>query len=101
MAPNGTAVAMWSQGAPSVVGYNERTPAGTWLPDSKTASPPGVSAFSPKLGFDGSGNAVAVWNATSGPASFLQAGIRPAGGAFGGGNFRDLTATSGFNVESP
>jgi hypothetical protein len=99
MAPNGTAVAMWSQGSPSVVAYNERTPAGAWLPDSKVASPPGVSAFNPKLGFDGSGNAIAVWNAVSGPASFLQAGIRPAGGAFGGGNFRDLTATSGFNVD--
>lgn len=97
IAPDGTTVVMWSQGTPSVVQYNERTPANVWLPDSKTASPPGVTAFAPAVAMDGSGNAIAAWNANTMAASFIQAGLRPAGGAFGG-DFRDLTSTSGFNL---
>ena len=98
MSPNGTAVVVWSSVGPTTdVRYNERTPAGTWLPDAKVASKTGVTAFNPHLAMDAGGNAVAVWNATSGPTQFLQAGIRQAGGAFGS-NFQDLTSTGGFNV---
>ena len=85
MAPDGTTLVLWQQLAPeNDVRYNERTPANAWLPEPKIASQPGVSASNPAVGMDGAGNAVAAWNASTATAVFVQAGLRPAGGAFGG-----------------
>jgi PKD domain len=96
MAPDGTTVVLWSETGP-IVGYNERTPAGTWLPDRKVASPPAQTASSPVVGMDGGGNAIAVWRATIGATNFLQAALRPAGGTFG--SYTDLTSTDGVNLD--
>jgi hypothetical protein len=99
MAPDGTTVVLWQQLAPqNDVRYNERTPANTWLMEPKIASQPGVSASNPAVGIDGAGNAVAAWNASTATAAFVQAGFRPAGGAFGG-SFRDLTSSQAFAIE--
>jgi PKD domain len=99
IAPDGTTVVLWQQLAPeNDVRYNERTPANAWLMEPKIASQPGVSASNPAVGMDGAGNAVAAWNASTATASFVQAGLRPVGGAFGGA-FRDLTSTSAFAID--
>jgi hypothetical protein len=97
IAPNGTTVVLWTQGTPAVIGYNERTPAGTWLSDSRIASKTGQGGVAPAVAMDGAGNAIAAWIASAGSSNFIQAAIRPAGGTFS--NHRDLTSTNGGNLE--
>jgi hypothetical protein len=99
MAPNGTTVVLWSQLNPqNDIRYSERTPGNQWLPDPRIASQPGTTAIQPVVAMDGAGNAVAAWSASRGAGSFLQAALRPTGGAFGG-VYRDLTTISGFQLD--
>jgi RTX calcium-binding nonapeptide repeat (4 copies) len=57
-------------------------PAGeSWRP-AQRISTPALATESPRLAMDKAGNAVAVWQRSSGHDSIVQAAIRPAGGAW-------------------
>ena len=79
----GTIVAVWRElddGAASVRAA-VRPAGGSWAP-SQRISTPAAATESPKLAMDRLGNAIAVWQRSSGADSVVQAAIRPARGAW-------------------
>jgi RTX calcium-binding nonapeptide repeat (4 copies) len=70
-----------SNGDTSSIRAAVRTAGGVWQP-SQRLSAPAVATESPKIAMDSLGNAVAVWQRSSGHDSVVEAAIRPAGGTW-------------------
>jgi RTX calcium-binding nonapeptide repeat (4 copies) len=78
---SGNIVAVWREldGDRSTVGAAFRPAGGTWS-SAQRISEPAPATESPKLAMDALGNAVAVWQRSTGHDSIVQAAVRPAGG---------------------
>lgn len=78
---SGNVVAIWREldGDTSAVGAAVRPAGGAWS-SAQRISEPAAATESPKLAMDALGNAVAVWQRSTGRDSVVQAAVRPAGG---------------------
>lgn len=99
VAPNGTAVAAWSQ---RVGSYNRvhaamRAPGGPWGPP-RILSSDGQPAYEPQISIAADGSALAAWTRSDGENGRLQATVRPAGGDWEAA--RTLSA-AGHEAEEP
>jgi hypothetical protein len=79
----GNIVAVWREvdGDASAIRAASRPAGGTWS-SARRISTPAAATESPKLAMDKLGNAVAIWQRSSGHDSVVQAAIRAAGGAW-------------------
>jgi hypothetical protein len=79
----GNIAVVWreSNGDTSSIRAAVRTAGGVWQP-SQRLSTPAAATESPKIAMDSLGNAVAVWQRSSGHDSVVEAAIRPAGGTW-------------------
>jgi hypothetical protein len=82
---SGNSLMLWarSDGTNARIQAKLRAPDGTWGPTT-TISQLGRDAFEPRVAFDSSGNALAVWTQYDGNTGRTHAAFRPAGGSFGG-----------------
>jgi len=93
----GEAVAVWEEGngADQHVRAAFRTAGGRWLPP-RTVSPPGEQAFDPRVGLDGRGRALVVWESFHGLSQqtdpTLESSTRARSGSWSGA--RTLCACS-------
>ena len=80
---DGNAIAAWSTGntTPSLVKTAFRPVGGPWEGE-ETVSDPLVEARHPNVAFDGSGNALLVWEQDDEGNKEIQASFRPAGGGW-------------------
>src|SRR5262245_4656050 len=78
---SGNVVAIWRQigGDTASIGAAFRAAGGKWS-SAERISEPAAATESPKLAMDALGNAVAVWQRSTGHDSVVQAAVRPAGG---------------------
>ena len=97
---SGNIVAVWREldGDTSAVGAAFRPAGGAWS-SAQRISEPAAATESPKLAMDALGNAVAVWQRSTGHDSVVQAAVRPAGGDWS--DPQDLSAPSevAFNAD--
>ena len=79
----GNVVAIWREadGDTESIRAAIRPVGGTWSSSERISSPAGT-AEGPELAMDRQGNAVAVWQRSTGRASAVQAAVRPAGGTW-------------------
>src|SRR5262245_57048628 len=77
---SGNVLAVWREvdGDTSAVDAAFRPAGGAWSP-ARRISEPAAATESPKLAMDALGNAVAVWQRSTGHDSVVQAAVRPAG----------------------
>jgi Divergent InlB B-repeat domain len=80
---SGNAVAVWARfdGSNNIVQSAFR-PAGGAFAAPVDISATGQSALLPKVKFDSSGNALAIWSRLNGTNEIVQSSFRPAGGSF-------------------
>jgi hypothetical protein len=80
---SGNALAVW-QGfdGTSFVAQSAFRPAGGAFAAPLDLSATGHNAADPQVAFDGSGNALAVWDRSNGTSSIVQGAFRPAAGTF-------------------
>lgn len=105
IAPDGSAVALWSQTTEpedtdiSVVMWSARTAAGPWSAPQRITPTDGSCAnwdnsqTDIRVAMDKDGNATAAWVCDGTPQNVVQVATRPAGGSFG--TPTDLTSASG------
>ncbi|HEY1335191.1 MAG TPA: hypothetical protein VGF31_13105, partial [Myxococcaceae bacterium] len=98
--PGGRATAVWSRydGFDYIVQSAQLAPAaGSVWSEPDDLSEKGESAKEPRVGVDGTGDAVAVWSRLEGTDTIAQAAFRPAGGGWGGAE--DLSEPGGDATE--
>jgi len=80
---SGNIVAIWREvdGDSSAIRATSRSEGGSWS-SARRISTPATDTESPRLAMDRLGNAVAVWERSTGHASVVQAAIRSAGGTW-------------------
>jgi hypothetical protein len=78
---SGNVIAVWREvaGNTSAIGAAFRPAGGAWS-SPRRISEPAAATESPRLAMDALGNAVAVWQRSTGHDSVVQAAVRPAGG---------------------
>jgi len=78
----GNAIAVWSRsnGTNYIIQAAVRPAGGGWTLPAKDLSETGQHAGTPRLAFDGAGNAVAIWRRSNSTHYIVQAATRPAGG---------------------
>jgi hypothetical protein len=83
--PSGNSLTVWtrSDGTNIRIQAKFRAPDGTSGPTA-TISQAGRDASEPRVAFDSSGNAIAVWTQFDGSNGRIHSAFRPAGGSFGG-----------------
>ena len=96
----GNIVAVWRDldAGSSSIRAAFRPPGGTWS-SAQRISEPAAATESPKLAMDKLGNAVAVWQRSSGHDSIVQAAIRPAGGSWSPPQDLSAPGVSAFNAD--
>jgi RTX calcium-binding nonapeptide repeat (4 copies) len=96
----GNIVAVWREvdGDASAIRAASRPAGGTWS-SAQRISTPAAATESPKLAMDKLGNAVAVWQRSTGHDSVVQAAIRPAGGAWSPAQDLSAPGEAAFNAD--
>ncbi|HEU5064498.1 MAG TPA: calcium-binding protein [Gaiellaceae bacterium] len=97
---SGNIVAVWREvdGDTSAIGAAFRPAGGAWS-SPRRISEPAPATESPKLAMDALGNAVAVWQRSTGHDSVVQAAVRPAGGDWSDPQNLSATGEVAFNVD--
>ena len=97
---SGNVVAVWRQldGDTAAIGAAFRPAGGAWS-SAERISEPAAATESPKLAMDALGNAVAVWQRSTGHDSVVQAAVRPAGGDWSEPENLSAPGETAFNAE--
>ena len=97
---HGNVVAVWREvdGDTSAVGAAFRPAGGAWS-SARRISEPAAATESPKLAMDALGNAVAVWQRSTGHDSVVQAAVRPAGGEWSKPQNLSTSGEPAFNAD--